>query len=282
MPVKLRIFHETTYRYVNPVELGRHKLLIRPRDGHDLRIESSKLIIKPAGLVSWHRDELDNCVALVTFASNKVQELNIISEVTVSHYLSERRQLPLLDRVYRYPFAYTPHERHLIAAYLTNTPGDTLLNQWLANIVSGDSTPEVLLQLCRAIYEGFQYQARDAEGVQSAAQTLSRGKGSCRDYAWLFVLATRNLGLASRFVSGYFHTAGTALSDGATHAWAEVYLPGAGWTGYDPTCNRMAAENHIPVAVAANPQDIPPVSGLFTGLSGATPAMTVRVNVNPC
>ena len=95
------------------------------------------------------------------------------------------------------------------------------------------------------------------------------------------VIAARHLGLAARFVSGYFHTAGTALADGATHAWTEIYLPGAGWTGFDPTCNRMAAENHIPVSVAVSPLDIPPVSGLFIGESSGRTSMTVRVNVRP-
>ena len=281
MPTTLRIYHETTYRYINPVVLGNHKLLIRPRDGHDLKVDSSKLEISPSGLVSWHRDELDNSVALVTFESASVNELNIISEVTVSHYLSERAQLPLLDRVKRYPFVYTRHERTLIAAYLKKGPSHPTLDHWLENAVHSDSTPDILLGLCDAIYHGHQYQARDEEGVQHVADTIDRGRGSCRDYAWLFVVATRKLGFASRFVSGYFHTAGTPLLDGATHAWAEVYLPGAGWTGYDPTCNRMAAENHIPVSVAVNPEDIPPVSGLFTGPAGETPQMTVRVNVTP-
>ena len=165
---------------------------------------------------------------------------------------------------------------------MKKSPAHPELDQWLGSVVSGGLTQDILMQLCRAIYEGFTYQARVAEGVQSAAETITRGIGSCRDYAWLLVMATRNLGFASRFVSGYFHTAGTALSDGATHAWTEVYLPGAGWTGYDPTCNRMAAENHIPVAVAVNPQDIPPVSGQFTGHPTEKPAMSVRVNVNPC
>ena len=139
----------------------------------------------------------------------------------------------------------------------------------------------LLRDISTAIYEQCTYEVRDEEGVQSPEDTLNNAKGSCRDYAWLFVTAARQIGLAARFVSGYFHTTGTPLADGSTHAWAEIYLPGSGWTGFDPTCNRMTAENHVPVAVALMPEDIPPVSGHFVGSANESPVMSVTVHVIP-
>ncbi len=280
MPTRLRIFHETRYHYSEPVVLGSHKLLVRPRDGHDLRIESSRLDISPSSLISWHRDELDNSVALVTFEQTPTTFLNITSEVEVSHYLSQRSQLPLLDHVNFFPFSYSEHEQALLSAYF-GAASDPVVDNWLAAHTAGNNgTIALLTQLSDSIFNDCLYQARDEEGVQAPAETLTKRIGSCRDYAWLFVIATRKLGFASRFVSGYFHTAGTALADGTTHAWAEVYLPGAGWTGFDPTANRIVAENHIPVAMAINPIDIPPVSGHFTASPNVATTLEVKVNVN--
>lgn len=158
------------------------------------------------------------------------------------------------------------------------TLSEARLADWVGGI-GGKDSPLFLNTLCQQIYDSCHYQERYEEGVQGASETLEKLSGSCRDYAWLFVSAARAVGFAARFVSGYFHTAGTSLSDGHTHAWAEVYLPGAGWTGFDPTCNRMTAENHIPVAVAVLPEDIPPVSGSFTGRKREEPSLGVRVRV---
>lgn len=279
---RVRIFHETEYLYHSPVILGYHKLLIRPRDGHDIRIESSKLDISPDSLVSWHRDELDNSVALVTFDDTPVSRLIITSEVVVAHYLSARTYLPLDPHVSSFPFRYSPSEQNLLAAYFDSSTSHPRVAEWTESVVGMETSTEAILHaLTRSIYEQCTYQLRDEEGVQTPEQTLALSGGSCRDYAWLFVTATRSLGFASRFVSGYFNTEGTPLEDGNTHAWAEVYLPGAGWTGFDPTSNQVSAENHIPVSVAINPEAIPPVSGMFTGPPGETPSMQIRVSVHP-
>lgn len=281
MTTRLRIFHETSYQYSAPVILGDHKLLVRPRDGHDIRIDSSRLEMNPAGLISWHRDELDNSVALVTFSDIETDQLVITSEVTVSHYLSERLYIPIEPHVATYPFVYNEQEQALLSAYFAVKEQTPEVESWITSHTSNNSdTLSLLQQLSSAICQDFTYQERYEEGVQSPAETLSLRTGSCRDYAWLFVIAARRLGLAARFVSGYFHTAGTSLADGSTHAWAEVYLPGSGWTGFDPTADRIVGENHIPVSVAINPVDIPPVSGQFTGPNNVETTLMVRVNVN--
>ena len=277
---RFRIFHETGYRYENDVVLGPHKILVRPRDGHDIRIEESRLEFSPSAIVSWHRDELDNSVALATFDETPVRELVITSEVVVAHYLWDRTELPLLDHVRAMPFSYTVAEEHALSAFLSTQPHGADFDHWLGRLISRNSeTLEFLRDLSQTIQSTCQYQERHEAGVQTPEQTLAGFSGSCRDYAWLFVAACRQAGLSARFVSGYFHTEGTALADGHTHAWAEVYLPGAGWTGFDPTCNVMTAENHIPVAVALMPEDIPPVSGRFVGTAGEQPVLTVKVNV---
>ena len=240
---RFKIFHETEYRYQRPITLGAHKLLVRPRDGHDLRIEESRLEITPNALVSWHRDELDNSVALATFDNASTTVLKIVSEVTVVHYLSLRHDLPINEKARSFPIAYEESESRALAAYTAAASAqnhDVNFHCWLNQVSTGQTENLALLShLAQQIYSTCTYQSRDEEGVQTPSQTLSRQSGSCRDYAWLFVAAARTLGFAVRFVSGYFHTAGTALGDGATHAWAEVYLPGAGWTGFDPTCNRI-------------------------------------------
>jgi transglutaminase-like putative cysteine protease len=280
---RFRIFHQTEYNYGNKVLLGPHKILVRPRDGHDIRIEKSRLEFDPPALVSWHRDELDNSVALATFDETPVTRLVITSEVVVTHYLSSRTEPPLLDHIRRIPFAYTAAEALALGAYRNSSAQGAEFDNWLGELMTGTAdTLQFLQDLNKAINTSCNYQERHEEGVQAPEQTLATLTGSCRDYAWLYVVAARQAGFAARFVSGYFHTEGTSLGDGHTHAWAEVYLPGAGWTGFDPTCNVMTAENHVPVAVALLPDDIPPVSGLFTGHVGESQIMTVRVNVNLC
>jgi len=135
-------------------------------------------------------------------------------------------------------------------------------------------------KLNKAIYSEFQYRMREEAGVQSPTQTLELGSESCRDYATLFIEACRCLGLASQFVSGYLHAPATETGNASTHAWAEVYLPGMGWQGFDPTIGEVTGNRHIAVAVARNPEAVPPVSGSFIGPEATMPTMLVNVQVN--
>jgi transglutaminase-like putative cysteine protease len=125
----------------------------------------------------------------------------------------------------------------------------------------------------------LRYEPREEQGVQSPAETLARGVGSCRDFAALFMDAGRQLGLATRFVSGYLRTPVTASDDGATHAWAEVYLPGPGWKGFDSTGGTLTGADHIAVAVAHHPEKVPPVAGTFIGPTAPRPILHVSVRV---
>jgi len=138
----------------------------------------------------------------------------------------------------------------------------------------------LLTQLNCEIANHFTYQIREEEGVQSPAQTLRLNSGSCRDFAALFMEACRHMGFASRFVSGYLHMPDNETGNASTHAWAEVYLPGPGWKGFDPTSGLVTGNQHIPVAVARHPETVPPVSGSFVGPAGQLPALTVSVRVS--
>jgi len=147
-----------------------------------------------------------------------------------------------------------------------------------------DKTPVetyVLLdRINRTIASEFQYVAREAPGVQTPAQTLDMKRGSCRDFAALFMETCRHLQLASRFVSGYLHAPATETGNGATHAWTEVYLPGPGWKGFDSTTGEVTGTKHIAVAVARYPEAVPPVSGSFVGPRDMLPSLTVNVRVS--
>jgi transglutaminase-like putative cysteine protease len=270
---RYKIFHRTYYSFSNTVTLEPHTLLLRPREGHELRIESSTLTLTPPATLRWHRDVEDNCVAIARFDS-PANQLVIESEVIIQQFNDAPLDFLVVDYAINYPFAYTREDWTVLAPYVNAaepTSGNQL-NDWIANVWSGESiqTYVLLQRLCVHIHQTLLYQLREEPGVQSAAETLSRGSGSCRDFANLFTEAARRLGLAARFVSGYLHAPPSTINFGATHAWSEVYLPGAGWKGFDPTIGEIAGTNHIAVAVARLPKSVPPVAGSFVGIPGAS------------
>lgn len=280
---RLKISHLTEYRFPAPVTLQTHHLLLRPREGPEIHIESSALDISPAPKVTWHRDALDNATAVVEFLE-PAQTLAIGSEVVIQHYGEAPLDFLVEDYAVDYPFHYLPRDRADLAPFLQPVyPGDeTAIHDWLAGL--GLAKPALqsyalLDRLCRTIAGGFAYAAREAPGVQSPRQTLEQASGSCRDFAALFVETCRYLGLASRFVSGYGHLPASEQWSTTTHAWAETYLPGAGWKGFDPTCGEVTGSRHIPVAVARHPESVPPVAGSFVGPAGLVPELVVDVRV---
>ncbi len=277
------IAHLTEYAYASPVTLGPHRLMLRPREGHDVRIESSKLAITPAAVLKWHRDAFDNSVAIATF-TDPADKLSIASEVTIEHYEDAPLDFVVEDRAVNYPFVYGPEERvDLLPCQQPVYPADQdALREWVASFGFGPGPIEtyaLLAQMNGAIAGQFTYAPREEPGVQTPTRTLVDRRGSCRDYAVLFIEACRYLGLASRFVSGYLHAPSTDAVNAATHAWAEVYLPGPGWKGFDPTSGEVTGANHIAVAVARRPESIAPVAGTFTGPAGPPAVMRVEVRV---
>ena len=268
---RYKIFHRTSYDFSDTVSLDTHTLLLRPRESHELRIESSILNITPIATIRWHRDIEDNCVAIASFETPSNQLL-IESEVIIQQYNDTPLDFVVVDYATYYPFTYTPEDWVVLSPYMNSAEEtvDNRLSDWLADMWSGErlQTYELLQRICVHIHQTLTYQRREEPGVQSAEETLSRGSGSCRDFANLFMEAARCLGLAARFVSGYLHAQPLPDNFGATHAWAEVYLPGAGWKGFDPTLGEIAGVNHIAVAVARLPESVPPVAGSFVGIPG--------------
>jgi transglutaminase-like putative cysteine protease len=280
---RLKITHLTEYRFAIPVTLQPHRLLLRPREGPDVHIESSSLTIFPRHEVKWHRDVHDNAAAVVEFLA-AAPLLAITSEVIIQHYGEKPLDFLVEEYAVIYPFQYLPQDRiDLLPLVQPVYPADEgAIRDWFGQLGLGHPVMEtyVLLdRLNRSIASQFTYTAREEPGVQSPAQTLNYGRGSCRDFAALFVEACRFLGLASRFVSGYAHDPATEHWSATTHAWAEVYLPGAGWKGFDPTSGEVTGNRHISVAVARHPQAVPPVAGSFVGPPGCTPTLIVDVRV---
>lgn len=279
---RIRIQHLTEYLFSEPVTFKPHRLLIRPREGHDVRIESSKLVISPAFSTKWQRDVFDNSLAVVTFKepSNK---LSIASEVVIQHFEQAPFDFMLENYAATYPFNYADAERTDLLAYqqLVFLNDQNAINQWLHQFnYLGMNTFNMLMMLNQYISNQFRYQMREEPGVQSPAYTLEHQSGSCRDFATLLIEACRCLGLASRFVSGYLHAPATEEGHASTHAWVEVYLPGTGWKGFDPTSGEVTSSKHIAVAVARNPIDVPPIAGSYIGLDSNKPTMLVDVKVN--
>ena len=284
-----RVRHRTSYSYNQPVKFGAHQLMVRPRDGHDMRILASSLAVTPKAEVRWAFDTFGNSVALLSF-DGPAAELVITSELIVRRYGFEAP----IDRLARhtgpYPFSYEPEEMIDLAPMLRmQHPEDRpVLQAWLeASMASvpGEAIA-VLDSLSRAIHHGFTYGRREMRGVQSPAQTLALGSGTCRDFALLLMEAARILGFAARFVTGYLYDAAAegAASDalsggGSTHAWADVFIPGAGWVEFDPTNRIVAGRNLLRVATTRTPSQALPVSGTFLGAAEDFLGMNVVVAV---
>ncbi len=264
--------------------LGTHKLLLRPREDHELRIESFVLNVTPAANLLWHRDVEGNSVALASFDS-PASQLAIESEVIIRQNNEAPLDFLVAEYAVDYPFAYKPGDRILLSPYMELPDQETkdIVNKWIANFwlpYEPIQTYSLLQRLAEYINQTLTYRAREAPGVQSPRLTLSGGTGSCRDFALLFMESARCLGLASRFVSGYLHAPLMAHMVGATHAWAEIYLPGAGWKGFDPTIGKIAGTDHIAVAVARLAEAVPPVDGTFIGAEKSR--LDVGVWVSKC
>jgi transglutaminase-like putative cysteine protease len=285
------IRHVTTYRYANPVRLGLHRLMFRPRGSHDMRVLDTRLAIRPAAKsVRWMHDVFGNSVALVDFADAAATELVFESDILVAHYGLDAPACPVADYARTYPFSYAVEDLPDLGRTIERhyPDPDHLVDGWVKQFLVGAALVETLPLLERmtvAVKDSFAYRARDAEGTQSPTETLSRGQGSCRDFALFLMEAVRSLGFAARFVSGYLYdpsvdgaSAGT-VGAGATHAWVEIYLPGAGWVEFDPTNGIIGGKNLIRVAVTRDPAQAVPVAGKWFGAASDFLGLWVEVKV---
>ncbi|MEM1222336.1 MAG: transglutaminase family protein [Verrucomicrobiota bacterium] len=280
---QIRIYHLTEYLFSEIVELTEHKLLLRPREGHDIRIASSRLDVQPDHGVKWYRDIYGNSVGNLRL-QGPANQLRIESEVVIEHYQDTPLDFLVDERAVTYPFPFEPEERMDLLPYRSHIwPNETdSLKKWISRFWwPGHSVETFVLldQMNKAIVAEFRYEMREAPGVQNPTETLAKGSGSCRDFAAFFIEACRYLGFATRFVSGYLHNPGST-QHGSTHAWAEVYLPGAGWIGFDNTSGQVAGTAHIATAVHRHPESVPPVSGSFIGSSQVAVELSVTVEVS--
>ena len=266
--------------------------MLRPRDSHDLRLLDTKLTVSPpAARTRWAHDVFGNSVCYLDFANETVtQELRIVSTLEVNHYPT-RSALPLDPMAVSFPFGYTSEEVPDLARSIERHFPDPerMVDAWAHRFLNNHGptdTVQMLTAITQAIRAEFRYEGRQAEGTNDPLHTLSSGAGACRDLALFMMEAVRSLGLAARFVSGYLYderhvqSGAPVVGGGATHAWCEVYLPGAGWVEYDPTNGLVAGRNLIRVSVARTPQQAVPIGGSFLGPAGAFGGMAVDVQVS--
>jgi len=286
----LRISHVTRYTYDRPVGFGPHHAMLRPRDGHDMRILDSRLVVSPKADVHWSFDTFGNSVALLTFHED-ADELVIASELLLRRYGLDEPLPRIALHAGAYPVRYDADDTIDLAPLLAIDRQEDAADvaAWVAAVLP--HPPAGSLQLLDALgdaaHRAFVYRRREARGVQAPAQTIAAGSGTCRDFAFLFMEAARSLGFAARFVTGYLYDpasddegAAALTGGGATHAWADVFLPGAGWVEFDPTNRIVAGRNLIRVASTRTPAQAVPVSGTFMpGDGGSCTAMDVRVSV---
>jgi transglutaminase-like putative cysteine protease len=288
--MRLQISHVTTYVYRNPVEILPHRMMLSPRGSHALRVISAEITCDPTPALEWTQDVFGNLIATASFR-HAAERLVITNRIVVEQAASAWPIFAIEPHAQRHPFDYSCDDRKDLGALVVpeHADPDGRLATWASALVHGTDTDtlSLLKDVNAAAGYGITYVTREKLGTQSPQETLDLGSGSCRDLATLFIEAARHLGFAARAVSGYLLAA--PISDdlsnvndqhGATHAWAEVYLPGAGWIAFDPTNGRMGEAHLVPVVVGRNVAQLSPVDGRYVGTADAFLDMTIEVTVS--
>lgn len=281
--MRLEIRHSTRYTYSRAVLLQSHLFYLRPRAHAGLEVEDFTLVTRPHADLQWMRDDFDNLAAVADFRQ-ETDFLEIDSSCVVLTDDSPPLAYLVRDYATTIPFAYESLHRSNLAAYLAAPDESTArqLNHWIETslVYPPSDTVGWIFSLNRQIARSFVYRRRDAAGIQTPLATLSAGSGSCRDLAQFLIACLRVRGLAARFVSGYCHDpAAPAGSPLSMHAWAEVFLPGAGWKGLDPTQGIFAHATHVSVAHAAVAESVNPIQGAFLSAVPATAQLTTQVTM---
>jgi len=285
MPI-LNVRHTTIYSYKQPVALGEHRLMFRPRDSWDQRLLDSRLIVTPKpSSIRWVHDVFGNCVTVVEFA-RLAQELRFESTIRLVHSRMPPLDFPIAAHAQTYPFSYDAEEMpDLLRSIERQYPDrDNVLYHWARQFVNPAGpvgTYDLLAAMTKAVRKHFTYVSRAEEGIQDPLTTLRLKSGTCRDFALLMMEAVRSLGLAARFVTGYLNVRHNSRYDGggSTHAWVQVYIPGAGWMEFDPTNGIVGNRDLIRVAVARDPIQAVPIWGTFAGDESDSLGLTVDVEI---
>ncbi len=282
------ITHTTTYRYAKPVTFGTHRAMFLPRRGACARLLDWSAKTNVPSKIHWVTDARSNAVTVMEF-SEAACELTFTFKVQGVYFgVKGLESFPLEARAEEVPVQYTPDEWTDLAGYLRPHADDPdgSVAAWTKSFVAGDQdrTADMLTRLL-ATFRTFTYRARDLEGTQSPGDTLRTKSGTCRDFAWLMIETLRRLGFAARFVSGYLYDAALdggkvgMTGSGSTHAWVQVFLPGAGWLDYDPTNSLSSGFDLIPVAIARHPGQAIPLAGSWFGDAGDYLGMSIDVAV---
>lgn len=283
----LRIAHATRYEYSAPVSFAPHALYFRPRETPRQRLHDFALQITPSARRIATHDPEDNALDWIFFAPEEpATTLEFRSAMTVETLAANPLDFFLKPAALTFPFAYDPAERTALTPALTpraDSPPPEVLRAWLDKHLPSPPAETVpfLMALNAAVQRTLTYTPREEQGIQSAAATIERGSGSCRDYAVFLIEVCRVLGLAARFVSGYlYEPAGSGAAPAlppAMHAWAEVYLPGAGWRALDATRGIFCDDAFVAVAHSAVAETINPIQGAVYCPASVTSQLTTTL-----
>ncbi|MEO0508751.1 MAG: transglutaminase family protein [Verrucomicrobiota bacterium] len=291
--MKIAIHHITQHDYENEVSFGNHSLYLRPLDSHRRRVHEFSVETKPESIQRWVRDVYGNIVLVCDFGLKTSRTLRFDTKMIVEVEDDNPYDFILEPHAVAYPFTYTELEQQSLQPFFGGAakPGELRVLDWFYSAVEEplqhSSVVKFLSDLNEAIRRDIAYVTRHEEGIQDPDTTLQDCRGSCRDMAVLLMSAARQLGLAARFVSGYLydppvdsggeHAFNRAV--GSMHAWVEVYLPGAGWKGFDPTNGILANSYFLPSAVSHDPLFVNPIQGQYFSETPSASKLSVELSL---